>query len=63
MVLTVRKVEITHGLGVIDAGIPKPPPIITITLQAPARFRGEHLLQLVDKRVEIRILEDQDAIG
>lgn len=57
IILTVTNVELARDFNEIFDS--QPPPTVTITFQAPRKFRYERLLQVMDKRVEIRILEEE----
>lgn len=55
-VFTITRIEFARDFNEIFDN--QPPPTVTITFQAPLRFKGEKLL--VGKHVEIRVLEDFD---
>ena len=52
-----REAEFLDDAGAVAH--PWPPLTVSITCHAPRNFRGERLLQAVDKRIKIRILEEE----
>ena len=58
IIFTIISIEINRDFN--ELSYTQSPPTVTITFQAPHRFRGDRLLQSMNKRIEIRILEDVD---